>query len=340
VATGSELGLEIKKIQDEGGLVNSDILCNIVKHNIIYKRGNYLLDGFPRNAENIEAWERIMGACCTTEMLLSFECDQAKMEERMLERAKTSGRSDDNPETIKKRLDTFHQQTKPIIEHFRKLNKVVPIDADGEIEAVFEQVSREMKEKIMKVDNSRPQVIFMCGGPGSGKGTQCDLIKEQYEVQHHSPGELLRNEVTKGGPLAGKIKKIQDNGGLVSSDLVVDLLKAQIAGKPGVHIVDGFPRGFENLDMWNKKMIHECDTKFMLFFDCSQEEMERRVLNRGQGRSDDNPETMKKRIGTFVKITTPLCEWMDTQKKLVKISANQSKEEIFAEVKKCMDANL
>lgn len=68
---------------------------------------------------------------------------------------------------------------------------------------------------------------------------------------------------------------------MVTSDLVVELLKKNVAGKPGWHIVDGFPRNFENIDMWNKKMMKQCDVKFMLYFSCSQEEMEKRVLKRG-----------------------------------------------------------
>jgi hypothetical protein len=57
-------------------------------------------------------------------------------------------------------------------------------------------------------------------------------------------------------------------GGLVGSDLVVELLKKNIEGKPGWHVVDGFPRNFENIDMWNKMMMKKCEVKFMLFFDC------------------------------------------------------------------------
>jgi adenylate kinase family enzyme len=59
----------------------------------------------------------------------------------MEERSKTSGRSDDNPETIKKRLETFANQTKPIIEYFNKQNKVVDINADGDVESIFNNVS-------------------------------------------------------------------------------------------------------------------------------------------------------------------------------------------------------
>lgn len=74
------------------------------------------------------------------QFLLNFEVEQSVMEERMLERAKTSGRSDDNPETIKKRLTTFHTLTKPIIDFYSKKNQVVTINADGSIDEVFGRV--------------------------------------------------------------------------------------------------------------------------------------------------------------------------------------------------------
>lgn len=68
----------------------------------------------------------------------------------------------------------------------------------------------------------------MCGGPGSGKGTQADLIKAKYNIHHQNTGELLRAEVAKGEGLGKEIKKVQDEGKLVTSDLVVELLKKNI----------------------------------------------------------------------------------------------------------------
>lgn len=90
----------------------------------------------------------------------------------------------------------------------------------------------------------------------------------------------MRAEVAKGDKLGKEIKKVQDEGKLVTSELVVELLKKNIEGKPGYHVVDGFPRNFENVDVWNKKMMKCCDVKFLLNFDCSKEEMEKRVMHR------------------------------------------------------------
>ena len=119
-------------------------------------KGNFLLDGFPRNQENIDSWNKKMVNSCQTEFLLYFDCDKAAMQARMEERSKTSGRSDDNPETIKKRLDTFELQTKPIIDYFTKQKKVVRIQADGDVDSIFEAVSVQIKEKIINVVGNRP----------------------------------------------------------------------------------------------------------------------------------------------------------------------------------------
>jgi len=66
----------------------------------------FLVDGFPRNQENVDVWKKVMKR--EPDSLLFFDCSQAVMEERMIERSKTSGRSDDNPETIKKRVQVFN----------------------------------------------------------------------------------------------------------------------------------------------------------------------------------------------------------------------------------------
>ena len=87
-----------------------------------------------------------------------------------MERAKTSNRADDNPETIKKRLDTFQNETKPIVESFERKNNCIKIDATKDREQVYEEV----KSKLSEVNVWPPtpaEMIFVLGGPGSGKGT-------------------------------------------------------------------------------------------------------------------------------------------------------------------------
>lgn len=83
-------------------------------------KGKYLIDGFPRNQENLSAWNSMMNHLVEFKFLLFFECSFEVMEKRLISRGKTSGRDDDNPETIKKRFDVFNSETKPIVAHYQE----------------------------------------------------------------------------------------------------------------------------------------------------------------------------------------------------------------------------
>lgn len=96
--------------------------------------GRYLLDGFPRSKDNLDAWNEIIKDQADVKFLLFVECSFEVMEQRLLKRGETSGtlyrnqilgRADDNPETIKKRFETFTNETKPIVAEFEKSGKAV-----------------------------------------------------------------------------------------------------------------------------------------------------------------------------------------------------------------------
>lgn len=84
----------------------------------------FLIDGFPRDLHNLECWNAQMSDLCEIQFLLFLDCPTDEMVQRLLERGKTSGRNDDNEEAIKKRLVTYEQSTRPIIEYFRSIGKV------------------------------------------------------------------------------------------------------------------------------------------------------------------------------------------------------------------------
>jgi adenylate kinase family enzyme len=112
-------------------LVGSGVLVGLIRKAIEAQgwKGTYLLDGFPRSAENIAAWEEDIGSEINVRNLIFFECSEAVMEERLLDRGKTSGRADDNPETIKKRFVTFQNETSPIISKYEKDGIVLKVNA-------------------------------------------------------------------------------------------------------------------------------------------------------------------------------------------------------------------
>jgi adenylate kinase family enzyme len=135
-----------------------------------YGKRRYLFDGFPRNQENWEEFEKQLAGEVVVRNLIYFDCPSQVLVDRIMERAKTSGRSDDNPDTIKKRLDTFTNETVPIVKSFEEKNNCIRVDATKTVAEVYE----ELKNKLTQANVFPPspaQMIFVLGGPGSGKGT-------------------------------------------------------------------------------------------------------------------------------------------------------------------------
>lgn len=105
---------------------------------------NYL--GFPRGIENIKTWYVIFGDSVQIESLFYFDCSMETMEKRLLKRGETSGRSDDNPATIKKRFFTFKSETEPFLEFYKSSGgSILRINADQTVEEVTVDIKKEMK---------------------------------------------------------------------------------------------------------------------------------------------------------------------------------------------------
>ena len=103
-----------------------------------------------------------------------------------------------------------------------------------------------------------PQIVFVLGGPGSGKGTQCSRIVERFDFVHLSAGDLLRAEKSTGSPSAELINRCISEGKIVPVEVTVNLIKKAIrsSGK-NRFLIDGFPRNEENLNGWNQAMSSE-----------------------------------------------------------------------------------
>lgn len=118
-------------------------------------RSEFLIDGFPREIDQAETFESQITAC---RFILFFDCPESVMEERLLNRGKTSGRTDDNAETIKKRFHTFVNASLPVIEKYEAIGKVHRISAVPPPDEVFEVVSG-----ILDADNEKPAAkVWRC----------------------------------------------------------------------------------------------------------------------------------------------------------------------------------
>lgn len=206
---------------------------------------------------------------------------------------------------------------------------------------VFEPTSSTMNESSMVEETANrkghayirtPKVIFVLGGPGSGKGTQCALIVEHFRFTHLSAGDLLRAEINSGNENGMMIQSMIKEGKIVPSELTVKLLQnAMLKSGNNKFLIDGFPRNDENRATF--ELVTGIRPEFILFFDCTEEEMERRLLGRNQGRVDDNIETIRKRFKVFVESSLPVITHYESFGKVRKIDAVGTREEVFASVR-------
>merc|ERR1712088_1292089 len=179
-------------------------------------------------------------------------------------------------------------------------------------------------------------IVWVLGGPGCGKGTQCDKIVAKYGFTHLSSGDLLREEVGSGSNRGKQLTAIMEKGDLVPLQVVLDLLAEAMIGKLGGSkgfLIDGYPREVAQGQEFEKE-IAPC-TK-ILYFEVKDETMTERLLKRGQssGRVDDNVETIKKRLDTFHKHSKPVIDAYAS--KCACIPAERSVDEIFADVQKAL----
>ncbi|KAK9147977.1 hypothetical protein Scep_006734 [Stephania cephalantha] len=199
---------------------------------------------------------------------------------------------------------------------------------------LFEVFSTEVmelaKDKSSKV--KPPFIAFVLGGPGSGKGTQCTKIVETFGFKHLSAGDLLRREISSNSKHGTMILNTIREGKIVPSAVTVKLIQKEIESNEGhKFLIDGFPRTEENRVAFEK--IIGTEPNIVLFFDCPEDEMVRRVLSRNQGRVDDNVETVKKRLKVFAGLNLPVIKYYSERGKLHKIDGVGTTDEIFERVR-------
>lgn len=107
-------------------------------------KARFLIDGFPRKLDQAHFFEDTV---CPSELVLFLDCPEDVMESRLLKRGETSGRSDDNAASIRKRFTTFVETSMPVVEHFREKEKVVEVRADVTVEEVFAKVKAGIEER-------------------------------------------------------------------------------------------------------------------------------------------------------------------------------------------------
>ncbi|RHZ81811.1 hypothetical protein Glove_117g573 [Diversispora epigaea] len=177
-------------------------------------------------------------------------------------------------------------------------------------------------------------VVFVLGGPGSGKGTQCAKLVQDFGFVHLSAGDLLREEQERKGSEFGElIRNYIKEGKIVPMEITIALLeKAMIENDSNRFLIDGFPRALDQALQFEKEVV---ESTSILFFDCPEEVMLQRLLKRGEtsGRIDDNIESIKKRFVTFKSTSYPVVEHYRTLNKVHTIPCADDVNVVYSKVK-------
>ena len=180
--------------------------------------------------------------------------------------------------------------------------------------------------------------LIIFGAPGCGKGTQSQLIKDEYGLNHISTGELLRDHIRQGTELGKIAETYISDGQLVPDYLIIKILEEQLdapEAQNGV-IFDGFPRTLPQAHAL-KEMLERRGSKVdaVIGLEVDDEELTKRLINRGKesGRSDDNPEAIGKRLQVYHNTTRPLMDYYTGEGLYHPIKGTGSIDDIFGTIK-------
>lgn len=177
--------------------------------------------------------------------------------------------------------------------------------------------------------------------PGAGKGTQGRRLAEAYGVPHLATGDILREHVAKGTPLGLQAKEYMDRGELVPDRVVVDLVASRIGGKAPLtgFVLDGFPRTLAQAKEAYEWGRHTRRTfHAVISLEVPEDELVRRLLDRGRlsGRTDDNEETIRKRLAVYEASTAPLLDFYRGRGILIEVDGTAPVPEVTERIQQAL----
>jgi adenylate kinase len=184
--------------------------------------------------------------------------------------------------------------------------------------------------------------VLLLGPQGAGKGTQGKLIAAEYGVPHIATGDMLRAAMAHGTELGRRVKPIYDAGDLVPDEIMIALIRERLAAvdAAGGFVLDGFPRTTPQADALDA-MLEEIERPLTVVFEFQLPEQVaiERLRGRAQqeGRPDDTPEAIRKRLDLYREQTEPLVEYYRARGILVGIPAEPPVAEVFAEIQRALE---
>ena len=185
--------------------------------------------------------------------------------------------------------------------------------------------------------------LVLLGAPGSGKGTQATRLRDHYRVPHISTGDLLRAAVKAETPLGLQAKAVMESGALVSDAIVLAMLEERLSqgDTDGGYILDGYPRNLAQanaLDGLLARLAQPMERAIQLDVDTELLVARRAGRAKAEGRADDNPESVRKRLQVYEEQTAPVIEFYRHQNKLTAVDGVGSMEDVFERIVEALDS--
>jgi adenylate kinase len=184
--------------------------------------------------------------------------------------------------------------------------------------------------------------VLLLGPQGSGKGTQAKRIEAEYGIPHIATGDMLRAAIEQGTELGQKVKPILERGELVPDELMIDLIRDRLqqADAERGFVLDGFPRTSTQADALDA-MLDEIDRDLSVVFEFQVPDTvaTERLLKRAEleGRTDDAPDVIARRLKLYHAQTEPLVEHYRMQGNLVGIHADRPVNQVFSEIQDSLE---
>ena len=154
IAAGTDFGRRIQELLAAGELVPDELTIARIRDRLLQAdaRGGFVLDGYPRNLAQAEALDALLAELGRgLDAIFFFDLPDEVAVARLGRRAADENRPDDTPEVIRRRLELYHSETEPIVEHYRATGKLVPLHADRTVDAVYEEIQDALDELGVRV---------------------------------------------------------------------------------------------------------------------------------------------------------------------------------------------
>lgn len=334
IAQNTQLGVEAKAIIDKGGLVPDEIIVQIIEKKVtmnLESRG-ILFDGFPRTIVQAYILDGLLLKMNTSlTCMLSLEVPNDELMTRMLERSKTSGRADDTLEVIKVRLQEYENKTKPVIDFYREKGKYFPILGVGGIDAIFKNLCQTI-DKTFTQDYFN---IVVLGRPGSGKGTQGEILARKNNLVYISTGKMLRQEIANDSEIGRIAKPYMERGEIVPDEIAIKLIERKIEKNASAHgfIFKGFPRTIVQAYILDG-LLRRLDTRVscMLNLKLSTLDAIKRLNTRAKTERsrpyDATTELILNRLEEYEKKTKPVIDYYKKQSVFFEVDGAGTTEEV------------